>query len=111
MLPENERTAINNLCVVGFLVSILGIVIAYFQIMSVKEITKYTQAKLHENMVAHSNLHMISDLSGKGAMINEIQGYLKEENINMSAIRMKDLKVFLVALQNQPRYKFISEKK
>lgn len=121
-LPEKDRTLLNNLGVIGFLLSILGIAIAYFQIMSVKEITKLTRAqvketeerleekfketqeRLHENMLTHNNLHMISDLSGKGAMINEIQGYLRVKNIEMCVIRMKDLKVVLISLKSQSRY-------
>jgi len=96
--------------------------------MSVKEISKYTQEqvqqtqerleqkiretheKIKENITIHSNLHMISDLSAKGAMINEIQGYLREDNIKMSAIRMKDLKVVLIDLQSQPRYSALTKK-
>lgn len=127
-LPEKDRTLLNNLGVIGFLLSILGIAMAYFQVMSVKEIAEHTkfqvketqerleeklretQERLHENMVTHSNLHMISDLSGKGAMIGEIQGYLRDENIKMSAIRMKDLKVVLIALQSQSRYSALAKK-
>ena len=127
-LPNSERTLINLIGVIGFLLSILGIIIAYFQIMSVKEISKYTQEqvqqtqerleqkiretheKIKENITIHSNLHMISDLSAKGAMINEIQGYLREDNIKMSAIRMKDLKVVLIDLQSQPRYSALTKK-
>ena len=127
-LPNKERTLINLIGVIGFLLSILGIIIAYFQIMSVKEISKYTQEqvqqtqerleqkiretheKIKENITIHSNLHMISDLSAKGAMINEIQGYLREDNIKMSAIRMKDLKVVLIDLQSQPRYSALTKK-
>ncbi|HTM99997.1 MAG TPA: hypothetical protein VL088_14675 [Pedobacter sp.] len=75
-----------------------------------EEKIKDMQDKLDENLTVHSNLHMISDLSSKGAMINEIQGYLKVENINMSAIRMKDLKVVLISLKSQPRYSAMVKK-
>lgn len=127
-LPGKDKTLINVLGIIGFLLSILGIVIAYIQILSVKKISKITQEKVketqdrleerirdiqkrvQENMAAHSNLHMISDLSAKGAMINEIQAYLRNTNIEMCVIRMKDLKVVLISLRSQTRYSNLVKK-
>ena len=138
-LPVPDRTLINLLGVVGFLLSILGLAISYIQIMSALESSELAQKevseaqerfeekiqlmqenfevkinamqeKLNESMVTHSNLHMIADLSSKGAMIGEIQGYLRDNNIKMSAIRMRDLKALLMALQNQSRYSTLAKK-
>lgn len=123
-IPVRDRTLINLIGVVGFLLSILGIAIAYVQILSIKDISNLTQAtvketeekvketheRLKETFANSAKVLMVSDLSRKAAMINEIQGYLTEKKIEMSILRMKDLKAILISLKNQPKYSGLFKK-
>lgn len=47
---------------------------------------------------------MLADLSRKVAIIDEIQGFLKSDRIDMCILRMKDLKIVLNSLRNQEVY-------
>jgi len=110
-LPKEDRTFLNVLAIVGFLLSVLGIVIAYIQILSIKEVTEQTRSAVIHNIKLNNNLLMISDLSRKVAMVDEIQGFIKEDKIELCILRMKDLKVILNAVRNQDSYQSIVSKK
>jgi hypothetical protein len=111
ILPDKDRSFINILSIIGFLLSILGVLIAYFQILSIKEITIETQKQINENIRLNNNFLMLSDLSRKAAMVDEIQGYLKDGKIEMCILRMKDLKIILNSLRNQDYYNSLVSKK
>ncbi|RYE13017.1 MAG: hypothetical protein EOP34_09710 [Rickettsiales bacterium] len=111
LLPVQDRSLINILGIIGFLLSVLGILISYFQILSIKDITIETQKQVNESIRINNNFLMLSDLSRKAAMVDEIQGYLKDGKIEMCLLRMKDLKVILNSLRNQDYYSsFVSKK-
>ncbi len=111
ILPQNQRSFINILSIIGFLLSVLGITIAYFQILSIKAITKQTQIEVIHNIRLNNNILMLSDLSRKAAMVNEIQGFLREGKIEICIIRMQDLKIILNSLKNQEYYSTLFSKK
>jgi hypothetical protein len=111
ILPDSQRIFINILSISGFLISVLGITIAYFQILSIKDISNHTQQKVLENIRLNNNILMLSDLSRKVAMIDEIQVFLREDKIELCIIRMKDLKIILNSLRNQEYYSVLFSKK
>jgi len=110
-LSPEERSFLNVLGIIGFILSVLGIIIAYIQILSIKQISLETQRKVNENLVLNNNIIMLSDLSRKVAMIDEIQGYLRDDKIEMCILRMRDLKVILNSLRNQEHYTSLVSKK
>lgn len=103
-LTAEERTVLNVLGILGFTLSFIGVVIAYFQILSIKNITIETQNKVNASLALNSKILMISDLSRKVAMVDEIQGYLRADKIELCLLRMKDLKSLLNSLSNQKQY-------
>lgn len=103
-LRAEERTVLNVLGILGFTLSFIGVVIAYFQILSIKKITIETQNKVNASLALNSKILMISDLSRKVAMVDEIQGYLRADKIELCLLRMKDLKSLLNSLSNQKQY-------
>lgn len=111
LLSKNERTFINILSIVGFLLSALGIVIAFIQIISIKQIAIETREKVKESINLNNNILMISDLSRKAAIVDEIQGYLRADKIEMCILRMKDLKIIMNHLKNQNQYYSLVPKK
>jgi hypothetical protein len=92
-------------------VSVLGITIAYLQILSIKEISKQTHSKVIESIRLNNNILMLSDLARKAAMVDEIQAFLRDDKIEPCILRMKDLKVILNALKNQEYYSALFSKK
>lgn len=110
-LEEEERKFINILGICGFTLSLMGIVIAYGQILSIKEIAIETQNKVNENITLNNNIIMLSDLARKAAMVDEIQGYLRDDKIEMCILRMRDLKVILNSLRNQDQYSSLISRK
>ena len=110
-LSSEDRNFLNVLGIVGFLLSVLGIVISYIQILSIKDITENTRIAVENNIKLNNNLLMISDLSRKAAMIDEIQSFIKDDKIELCILRMKDLKVILNAVKNQEAYVTIVSKR
>ena len=111
LLPAKDRTMINVIGIIGFMLSILGLIIAYIQILSVKQITQITQQKVEDGIQLNNDILMISDLSRKAAIVDEIQGYLKDDKIDMCILRMKDLKLILNSLRYQSQYSQLFSKK
>ena len=103
-LSRRERSLINILSIIGVVLSVLGIWIAYFQILSIKAITLATQKEVKESISQNNKIHMLADLSRKVAIIDEIQGFLKSDRIDMCILRMKDLKIVLNSHRNLEVY-------
>lgn len=110
LLPSNDRNYINVLTILGILLSLLGLVIAYFQLVSVKQIALETKQKVKDSITLNNNILMISDLSRKVAMVSEIQGYLRDGKIELCILRMNDLKIVLISLRNQNQYSTLVSK-
>lgn len=106
-----QRNTINVIGVIGFVLSIVGLVVAIIQVESVKKVGKQTQKEVSDSLSLYSNILMISDLATKVSMVNEIQGYLKDNKIEMCIMRMKDLKIILNSLKNQDQYHALFTKK
>lgn len=110
-LERNQRNFLNILSILGTILSVMGILIAYFQILSIKKIAIETSIKVNENIALNNKIIMLSDLSRKAAMVDEIQGYLRDDKIELCILRMKDLKVILNSLRNQDQYASLVSKK
>ncbi|TDG36886.1 hypothetical protein EZJ43_06295 [Pedobacter changchengzhani] len=109
--PVNDRTFINVLSIIGFLLSLLGILIAYFQILSIKTISDETNKKIGQSIELNNKIFTLSDLSRKAAMVDEIMGYLRDNKIDMCILRMKDLKIIINNLRNQEKYHALVSRK
>ncbi|MGF7039113.1 hypothetical protein [Mucilaginibacter lappiensis] len=110
-LPKNDKTFINTLGIIGCILSLVGLVLAYIQILSIKQIAEDTKMKITENITLNNNILMLSDLARKAEIVGEIQGYLRDDKIEMCILRMRDLKVILNTIKNQERYRSLVAKK
>ncbi|MEO5909703.1 MAG: hypothetical protein ABIP95_02390 [Pelobium sp.] len=111
VLPKGDRIIINFITIIGVILSLLGILIAYFQILSVKNVAIETQNRIKENIIQNNKILTLSDLSRKAAMIDEILGYLRNDKIDLCILRMKDLKILINNLKNQEQYYSLVSKK
>jgi len=98
-LNETERTLINYFSIMGTYSSVYGIVVAYFQILSVKETTENTKKKVEDANNRVMKLLSVSDISKAIKIVHEVQNYLLSNKDESSIIRLKDLKSILIQLK------------
>lgn len=101
----------NYLNIIGLLLSILGIAIAYIQILSLKQITEATRKEVKASIQLNNAILLISDISKKVSMISEIQGFIRDGKIEMCILRIKDLKILFNDLLNHEEFKSLVNKK
>ena len=105
LIPSEDRTILNVLAIIGFVISLMGIIISYLQILSLKQIAEQTRLQVAESIKLNNDILMLTDLSRKSAMIDEIQIYLRDNKIELCILRMKDLKIVLNTLKSISIYK------
>jgi hypothetical protein len=105
---QKDQNMINGITVLGTYLSLLGIVISYFQIKSVKDINEKTKTAIEESLQRLNQLVVVADLSKAIKIIDEIQQYIVHEYYQIALIRMKDLKSILIqAKHNEEANKLI----
>jgi hypothetical protein len=98
-LEESERTLINYFSIMGTYSSVYGIIVAYVQILSVKETTENTEQRVEDANKRVMKMLSISDISKAIKTVHEIQNYLISNKDESSIIRLKDLKSILIQLK------------
>jgi len=96
IIPENNRNEINLMSVFGTYLSVFGIIIAYIQILSIKQETIKTQNAIKSSLDQVRRVLSISELSKTKKLIEEIQQYLQNDKFDASSLRMHDLKENLI---------------
>jgi hypothetical protein len=105
---QKDQNMINGITVLGTYLSLLGIVISYFQIKSVKDINEKTKTAIEKSLQRLNQLVVVADLSKAIKIIDEIQQYIVHEYYQIALIRMKDLKSILIqAKHNEEANKLI----
>ncbi len=99
IFEKNERVLINYISFSGTYSSIYGIIVAYFQILSVKETAEITKQKVEDANNRVMKLLSISDISKAIKIVQEVQNYLLSNKDESSIIRLKDLKSILIQLK------------
>jgi hypothetical protein len=79
--------------------SVYGIIVAYVQILSVKETTENTEQRVEDANKRVMKMLSISDISKAIKTVHEIQNYLISNKDESSIIRLKDLKSILIQLK------------
>lgn len=110
-LPTKERTFINYLSIIGLILSILGIVISYIQILSIKDLAIAIKKEVTDSLNRNKAVLLISDISKKVSMISEIQSFIRNNKVEMCVLRMKDLKLLLSDLNTYKEFSNLVNKK
>lgn len=95
-IPENERNLITYISVIGTFASVFGLLIAYLQIIALKNTSKSIQTAVSDSTHRLNTLLSVSDLAKSKKLIEEIQLMLQHDNFSGSLIRLKDLKETLI---------------
>jgi hypothetical protein len=105
---QKDQNMINGITVLGTYLSLLGIVISYFQIKSVKDINEKTKTAIEKSLQRLNQLVVVADLSKAIKIIEEIQQFIQQKNYAIVLIRIKDLKSILIqAKHNEEANKLI----
>ena len=103
IIPLQEKTIINLISLLGTYISIYGILLAYLQILSLRQLTLKTQEAVKTSSESIQRVLSVAELSKIKKLIEEIQQYLHNDNFNGSVIRMNDLKENLIQNKYVPQ--------
>ena len=98
-LLETQKNLINYITFSGTYSSLFGIMLAYTQIISVKETTENTKEKVEESNKRTIKILSVSELSKAIKLVHEIQNYLFADKSESAIIRLKDLKSILIQIK------------
>lgn len=82
----------NWLSLIGSIASITGIIVTFYQVKSVKEISRQTQRSLNK-------VNVISEISKCNEIVKEITRSLKSENFEHSLDKMRDVKDMIIKIK------------
>jgi uncharacterized protein with PQ loop repeat len=105
-LQEPDKNSINYITtigtaisVIGSFASIVGLFIAYSQIIELKNATELTKEEVTSTLKKMQKTLIVVELSKSVQVLREIQRYLSEEKFDFAQMRMKDLKEALIQVQ------------
>lgn len=99
-LNDKDKNIINFISLFGTFLSVFGLVLAYLQLESIKQINQKTQEEVKNSMERINDILSVSELSKSIKIIQEIQNYLHNQKSELSLIRMKDLKQVLIQVKH-----------
>jgi len=95
-LNDANRNLWNFISLVANFLSLYGLLLAYYQILSLRELSEKTQEAVKISSHRLKKVLSISELSKSKKIIEEIQIFLHGENLYGALLRMKDLKEILI---------------
>ena len=102
-LNETEKNIINFISIFGTFLSFFGIVFAFLQLESLKEINTNTNTEVKNSINRINDILSISELSKGIKVIQEIQTSIHNKKYELSLIRMKDLKYILIQTKHNSK--------
>ena len=98
-ISEEDKNLINYVSFTGTYASLFGIILAYTQILSVKETAEITKLKVEVSNKRVMKVLSVAELAKAIKLVHEIQNYLLSEKIDPAIIRLKDLKSILIQIR------------
>lgn len=116
VIPKESQTILNYTSVIGTFASVFGLLIAYLQILALKNTSKSIESAVDNSIYRLNTLLSVSELAKSKKLIEEIQIMLQHDSFEAALIRLKDLKELLIQtkynvdlqkLTNAKEYKYI----
>jgi hypothetical protein len=116
IFEQKKLDFITAIGIIGSIASFAGISIAYVQIVSLKEISKYNNRIINVALNELFKSFSIADISKSIKLVQEIQSLIRSEKSESALLRMQDLKAILIQINhinildgkyNQEDYKII----
>ncbi|MCD8413700.1 hypothetical protein [Tenacibaculum finnmarkense] len=102
-LNETDKNTVNFISIFGTFLSFFGIVFAFLQLESIKEINTNTHKEVKASISRINDILSISELSKGVKIIQEIQTSIQNKKYELSLIRMKDLKYILIQTKHNSK--------
>ncbi len=99
-LPEEQRILVNYITIIGTITSVVGLILVYFQVRSLRDTTKETEKAVKESLKKTNQFISIADLSRAVRIVAEIQDSIRRRDYRLAQLRMRDLRDGLVQLEN-----------
>lgn len=110
-LNNTEKTLPNYATIIGTVCSLIGFIIAYINIVSLKESTELTALKIEETLKKVNQLNSVSELSKAIKTNQEIQNYIRNDKVELAHLRTLDLKYMLLNFNNNQQLKELIQHK
>lgn len=96
-VEKEKRDLLAYVAVFGTIASIVGLILAYIQILSLRDTSDTIKKEVEKTIKRVDVIVSISDISKTKTLIEDIQTYLRSKNYYGAIIRMGDLKEALVS--------------
>jgi len=96
LFKNNDKTIPNYATVIGTVGSLIGLAIAYLNIVALKKTALITAIQIEKTLQQVNQLNSISDVSKAIKTNQEIQNYIRNGKIELAHLRTLDLKYMLL---------------
>jgi CRISPR/Cas system CMR-associated protein Cmr5 small subunit len=110
IIPVEDRSVVNGFTVFGTSLSLVGILIAYLQINSVKKINNQIKEEIDNSISKKDTLLSVSDLQKAIQFIHYINDKINCGKYELVHLRMNDLKTILIEIRDKKNPKNINRK-
>ena len=106
---ETDKTLPNYATVIGTICSLVGLAIAYFNIVALKKESIRMNDQINFSLQKVNQLNSISELSKAIKTNQEIQNFIRDSKIELAHLRTLDLKYMLLHFNNDLQLKELTE--
>lgn len=96
---QEQQTIFNLATLLGFYVSIYGLVVTLWQIIALQNITKSTQSAVAQTREKIEQILSISDIAKIVTTIRLIEEYINSEKYELAKLRLCDVKDFMMRVE------------
>lgn len=102
---ENDKTLPNYATVIGTICSLIGLAIAYVNIIALKNTSLLISRKIENTLQKVNQLNSVSEISKAIKTNQEIQEFIRNGKIELAHLRTLDLKYMLLHFNSNPQLK------
>jgi len=110
VLKSADRTLVNYVSVIGSIASTAGLFLAYIQILTIKEETRQTRARLNASINQVQQILLGHHIDRAVKITQEAQNYLNQDKLEIAYVRMKDLRIILIGVKANQTLKSLTER-
>lgn len=104
-LKPLEKTLPNYATVIGTICSLIGLAIAYVNIIALKEASKQMMGQIDQTLQKVNQLNSLAEISKAIKTNQEVQQFIRTGKIELAHLRTLDLKYMLLHFNNNPQLK------
>lgn len=102
---ETDKTLPNYATVIGTICSLIGLAIAYVNIIALKDTSLLISANIEKTLQKVNQLNSVSEISKAIKTNQEIQQFIRNGKIELAHLRTLDLKYMLLHFNSNPQLK------